>query len=68
MALILYPILAIAGWVTYGAVWRLYLSPLSKFPGPKLAALTQWYEFYFNVIRGGRFMWEIGRLHEVYGL
>jgi hypothetical protein len=46
---------------------RLYFSPLSKFPGPKLAAATLWYEFYFNIIRGGRFMWEIKRMHEKYG-
>jgi hypothetical protein len=46
---------------------RLYFSPLSKFPGPKLAAATLWYEFYFNIIRGGKFMWEIERMHEKYG-
>jgi len=46
---------------------RLYFNPLSKFPGPKLAAATLWYEFYFNIIRGGKFMWEIERMHEKYG-
>ncbi|ESZ89926.1 hypothetical protein SBOR_9688 [Sclerotinia borealis F-4128] len=59
LSLILYTI--------YGAIYRLYLSPISKFPGPKLAALTLWYEFYFNVVCDGQWIWEIKRLHEVYG-
>jgi hypothetical protein len=29
-------------WTLSGAVSRLYLSPISAFPGPKLAALTFW--------------------------
>jgi hypothetical protein len=27
-------------YVVYCAIWRLYLSPIAKFPGPRLAALT----------------------------
>lgn len=34
---------ALAIYLVVGAIYRLYLSPVSKFPGPKLAALTLWY-------------------------
>jgi len=60
---------ALIFWFVYESLWRLYLSPLSKFPGPKLASWTLWYEFYFDVVRdgGGQYVWEIERMHEKYG-
>jgi hypothetical protein len=48
-------------------VYRLYLSPLAKFPGPKLAAATLWYEFYYDVVKRGRYTWKIGEMHKKYG-
>ncbi|KAH7333388.1 cytochrome P450 [Rhexocercosporidium sp. MPI-PUGE-AT-0058] len=50
-----------------GAIYRLYLSPVSKFPGPKLAALTFWYEFYFDVYQRGQYTFKIRELHSRYG-
>lgn len=49
------------------AWYRLYFSPLAKFPGPKLAALTFWVEFYHDVLRRGQFGFEIVKMHERYG-
>lgn len=49
-------------------VYRLYFSPIAKFPGPKLAALTLWYEFYHDVVRGGQYVFKIDELHEQYGM
>jgi hypothetical protein len=54
-------------YILGGAVYRLYFSPLAKFPGPKLAALTLWYEFYYDVVKKGRYTWKIGELHKKYG-
>lgn len=55
------------GGIVYNAIYRLYLHPLAPIPGPKLAALTYWYEIYFNIVKPGMFIWEIRRLHEIYG-
>merc|ERR1711964_3355 len=75
----LYPEKSIAG-VTVGlfsvliaylvgiAIHRLYFSPIAKFPGPKLAALTKWYEFYYGVMLQGQFTFQIQALHKIYGL
>lgn len=54
-------------YLASGAIYRIYLSPLAKFPGPKLAALTLWYEFYYDVIKRGKFTWEIQQMHQKYG-
>ena len=57
-------------WVAYLiglAFYRLYLSPISKFPGPKLAALSRWYEFYYEVVKKGQFSFHIQKLHQKYG-
>ena len=48
-------------------VRRLYFHPLSKFPGPRIAALTSWYGFYFDVVRGGIGIKRWPDLHKKYG-
>jgi hypothetical protein len=71
MAVLLYlgilALLSLAVWTIYGVIYRLYLSPIAKFPGPKLAALTLWYEFYYNIVLNGQYVFEIKKMHEKYG-
>ncbi|KAH7136336.1 cytochrome P450 [Dactylonectria macrodidyma] len=49
------------------AIYRLYFSPLAKFPGPRIAALTSWYCAYHDLIRGGQYIWVIEEMHRQYG-
>ncbi|KAI4243209.1 MAG: hypothetical protein L6R40_003577 [Gallowayella cf. fulva] len=48
-------------------IYRAFFDQLSHIPGPKLAAATLWYEFYYDVVKKGRYTWEIWRMHEKYG-
>lgn len=60
-------LIALAAYTIYGAYWRLYLSPVAKFPCRKLAALTFWYEFYYDVIKGGAYVYKIKEMHDELG-
>jgi hypothetical protein len=65
--LILGGLIALLVYGIYGAYWRLYLSPVAKFPCRKLAALTFWYEFYYDVVKGGVYVYEIEKMHKELG-
>ncbi|CAL3971606.1 unnamed protein product [Diplocarpon coronariae] len=62
--------LLIGAWLLFHfaqAIYRLYFSPIARLPGPKLAVLSLWYEFYADVILGGQYTFEIARMHVRYG-
>ena len=64
----LYPLLL--GYLLYLCLrtfYRLYFHPLAKFPGPKIVAVSRWYEYYWEVYRSGRFGQKVDRMHQQYG-
>ena len=67
LELILAVLAPFVGWVAYTITYRLFLSPLANIPGPRLAALTSWYEIYYDIIKPGQYVWKIKELHESYG-
>ncbi|KAK6849985.1 cytochrome P450 [Apiospora arundinis] len=58
-------------WIAYRLLLALYnispFHPLHKFPGPRLAAASFIYEFWYDFILYGRYSHEIRRMHEIYG-
>lgn len=60
-------ITALGAYICIRTVYRLYFHPLSHIPGPKLTACSHLYEFYYNVIQPGKFLFEIEKMHQKYG-
>ncbi|KAJ5872206.1 cytochrome P450 [Penicillium soppii] len=63
--MLLLPVLAI--YLAVLALYRLDWSPIAHSPGPRLGALTGWYETFFDVVHGGQFTFQIEKLHLQYG-
>ncbi|PQE19513.1 Benzoate 4-monooxygenase cytochrome P450 protein [Rutstroemia sp. NJR-2017a WRK4] len=57
-------IVALTYYLT-SAIYSLYFSPLAHYPGPFLAKISAWPNFYYSCI-GYRHLW-IWRCHEIYG-
>jgi Na+/proline symporter len=48
-------------------IYRLFFHPLAKIPGPKLCAITGWYEIFWDVLVGGQFTFKVEEWHKKYG-
>jgi hypothetical protein len=48
-------------------VYRWYLHPLAGIPGPKLAAATGLVEMWYDIVKGGQYVFQIERWHAQYG-
>ena len=48
-------------------VYRLTLHPLAKFPGPKLAAITDLYPMFYDLPMHSSYLKKLPELHDQYG-
>jgi hypothetical protein len=59
-------------WLGYRLLVALYnispFHPLYKFPGPRLAAASYLYEAWYDLIKVGKYTWEIKDMHDKYGM
>ena len=53
--------------LVYLVAYRLFFHPLARVPGYKLAAITHLYEFWYDAILEGKYLWRIGDAHQKYG-
>lgn len=59
--------LSVSIYAALKAAYRLYFHPLRHIPGPKLAAMTFWYEMYYDIFLDGQYTFRIKELHKQYG-
>ncbi|KAI1271765.1 cytochrome P450 [Xylaria sp. FL0933] len=62
--------LLLIAYFTWGiciGVYRATYHPLARIPGPKLAAMSYWYEAYYELVLGGQYFKRIKDMHKEYG-
>lgn len=61
--------LAVALYTALLLIYRLYFHPLARFPGPKIAAATHWWECIQDLFagQGGQYMNQVEQMHDDYG-
>jgi hypothetical protein len=48
-------------------IYRCYLHPLAGIPGPKIAAATGLTEMWYDIVKGGQYVFQIEKWHAQYG-
>ncbi|KAH6622420.1 trichodiene oxygenase [Boeremia exigua] len=57
-------------WVAYSGlrcIYNVFFHPLRKIPGPLMAAMTPFPDFWYDAVKRGNYIWEIQKMHKKYG-
>ena len=54
-------------WKVWQWIFNIYFHPLSKFPGPPVAAATGWWKTYIELVKQQSMVDYIAKLHEIHG-
>lgn len=55
-------------WMVVKSVYNLYFHPLARFPGPRFAAASSWWQVYIEVITEQSLSLKLWELHSIYGM
>ncbi|KAH8746389.1 cytochrome P450 [Diaporthe sp. PMI_573] len=58
---------AVTSYIIAITIYRLYLHPLAKFPGPKICAVTSLFELWWDFVGQGAYLYRIEKMHSIYG-
>jgi Cytochrome P450 len=66
--LVAYSVTAILVWITSLVIYRRFIHPLAKIPGPFWASITHFYIVRYNLFSGrSQFCFQVEKLHQEYG-
>lgn len=54
-------------WTVYTIVYNVFFHPLANLPGPRYAAASYLYEWYYDLYLSGQFTFKLKELHQQYG-
>ncbi|KAH8749227.1 cytochrome P450 [Diaporthe sp. PMI_573] len=67
LSITIFMLLGLIGLQLLLVLHRLFFSPIANIPGSKLTAATGWYETYYDVFKGGQFIFKLEEWHQRYG-
>lgn len=67
LSLALFSLAVLVAALVSRVLYRLTLHPLSRFPGPRIAAVTNLYAVYYDLISDQSLIKHLKELHDTYG-